>query len=60
MSKLEADNHLILNDDTDDENGASIQKINGDLKTQRMLWGFPAKNPPQLHMCPYKQSFDGC
>ena len=45
MSKLEADDHLVLKDDPDDENGANIQKINGDLETQRMLWGFPAKNP---------------
>ena len=48
MSKLEADDHLVLKDDPDDENGANIQKINGDLETQRMLWGFPAKNP---HSC---------
>ena len=41
VSKLEADK-----DDTDDENGASIPKINGDMRTQRMLWGFPTKNPP--------------
>ena len=60
MSKLEADDHVVLKDDPDDENGASIQKINRDLETQRMLWGFPAKTPPQLHMCPCKQSSDGC
>ena len=45
MSKLEADNHLVLKDDPNDENGASIPKINGDLGTQRMLWGFPSKTP---------------
>ena len=45
MSKLEADDHLVLKDDCDDENGAGIQKINRDLETQRMLWGFPTKNP---------------
>ena len=45
MSKLEADTHWVLKDDTDDENGASILKINGDLRTQRMICGFPAKNP---------------
>ena len=59
MSELEADNHLVLKDDPDDENGASVPKINGDLGTQRMLWGFPAKNPLRLHMCPCKQSSDG-
>ena len=48
MSKLEADDHLVLKDDPDDENGASIQKINGDIQTQRMLWRFLAKNP---HNC---------
>ena len=48
MSKLEADDHLELKDDPDDENGAGIQKINGDLEIQRMLWGFPTKNP---HSC---------
>ena len=48
MSKLEADDHLVLKDDPADENSASIQKINGDLETQRMLWGFPGKNP---HSC---------
>ena len=46
MSKPEADNHRLLEDDTDDENGASILKKNGDLRTQRMIWGFPAKTPP--------------
>ena len=45
MNKLEVDDHLVLKDDPNDENGASIQKINGDSKIQRMLWGFPAKNP---------------
>ena len=59
MSKLEADNLLVLKDDTDDENGASILKINKDMGTQRMLWGFPAKNPLRLHTCPCKQSSDG-
>ena len=48
MSKLEADNLLVRKDDTDDENGASILKINGDLRTQRMIWGFPAKTPPTV------------
>ena len=46
MSKLEADNHRVLEDDPDDENGANIMKKNRDLRTQRMMWGFPAKNPP--------------
>ena len=45
MSKLEADNHLVLKDDPDDENGASIMNINRDLGTQQMLWVFPAKTP---------------
>ena len=50
MSKLEVDDHLVLKDDLDDENGASIQKINRDLETQRMFWGFPAKNPMAAHV----------
>ena len=56
VGKLEADNHQVLEDDTDDENGASIMKINIDLRTQQMIWGFQLKNPLWLHMCPYKQS----
>ena len=48
MSKLEADDHVVLKDDPDDENGSSIQKINGYLETQQMLLGFLAKNP---HSC---------
>ena len=59
MRILEADDHLVLKDDSDDENGASILKINRDLETQRMLWGFPTKNPLRLHTCPCKQSSDG-
>ena len=46
MSKTGSDNNQVLEDDTDDENGANILKINGDLRTQRMIWGFPAKKPP--------------
>ena len=42
MSTLEVDDHLVLKDDLDDEKGASIQKINEDLETQQMLWGFPS------------------
>ena len=46
MSKTGSDNHRVLEDDTNDENGVGILKINKDLRTQRMIWGFPAKNPP--------------
>ena len=49
---MEVDDHLVLKDDPDDENGASIQKIKGDLETQRMLWGFPAKNLPSYTRVP--------
>ena len=43
----------MLEDDTDDENGASILKINGDLRTQQIIWVFPAKNPPTAaHVSP--------
>ena len=59
MSKLEADNHRLLEDDTDDENGASILKINRDLRTQRMIWGFPAKNPPTAAYVPLQTISDG-
>ena len=59
MSKLEADNLLVLKDDTDDENGVSIPKINEYLRTQRILWGFLAKNPLWFHTCPCKKYFDG-
>ena len=45
---MEVDDHLVLKDDPDDENGVSFQKIIRVLETQRMLWGFPAKNP---HSC---------
>ena len=49
MSKTGSDNHRVLEDDTDDENGANIPKINGDLRTQRMIWGFSAINPLIAH-----------
>jgi len=34
MRKLDADDHLVLKDYPNDENGAGIQKINGDMETQ--------------------------
>ena len=58
MSKTRSNNHQVLEDDTDDENGASILKINGDLRTQRMIWGFLAKNPLTAHL-PLQTISDG-
>ena len=56
---MEVDNLLVLKDDIDYENGVSILKINEDLRTQLMLWGFLAKNPLWFHTCPCKKYFDG-
>ena len=59
MSKLEADDHVVLKDDLDDENGSSIQKINGYLETQRMLWGFVAKKPHSFTRVPANNILTG-
>ena len=58
MSKLEVDDHLVLKDDPDDENGASIQKINEIWKPNKFFGVFELKIP-QLQMCSCKQYSDG-
>ena len=59
MSKTGSYNHQVLEYDTDDENGAWVLKVNRDLSTQRMIWGFPAKNPLTATHVPLQTIYDG-